>query len=111
MGFEILISPPFIFFVTVIVAIIIFLIGGVTAAKGEKTPGKLAPYACGEDFPPERLRIDVRRLFIYGLYFLIFDAFALIFALSFARPGVFPVVFALLALIAVIVMLPVKWYE
>ncbi|RLI28949.1 MAG: hypothetical protein DRO46_03310 [Candidatus Hecatellales archaeon] len=110
MGLEILISPPFIFFIVVIVSIIIFLIGGATAAKGVKTSGKLAPYACGEDFPPERFRIDVRRLFIYGLYFLIFDAFALIFALSFASPGMFPIIFAVVALVAILVMIPVKWY-
>lgn len=108
--FELLTSPPLIFFIAVIVSILIFLWGGMISAKGEKTSGKLAPYACGEDFPPEKFRVDVRRLFIYGLYFLIFDAFALIFALSFAKPGIFPVVFALLTLIAVIVMLPVKWY-
>jgi NADH:ubiquinone oxidoreductase subunit 3 (subunit A) len=111
MVLELLSSPPIIFFVAVIVSILIFVWGGAISVKGKKTSGKLAPYACGEDFPPERFRVDVRRLFIYGLYFLIFDAFALIFALSFAKPGVFPVIFALLALIAVVVMLPVKWYE
>jgi len=111
MVLEILTSPPFIFLIAVIVSIIIFAIGGAISAKGAKTPGKLAPYACGEDFPPEKLRVDVRRLFIYGFYFLILDAFALIFALSFASPGVAPTLFAVLALVAILVMLPVKWYE
>jgi len=107
---EIVTSIPFIFLVSVLVASILFWVGGVVKAKGKKSLQKLTAYACGEDLPPIKPQIHVKRFFIYGLYFLIFDALAFLLALSFHQPGVYPVIFAVIALITILVLVPVRWH-
>lgn len=109
MWWTILTSIPFIFLICLLTTLFLFWMGGKFSVKGRKTPDKLAPYACGEDLPPYRPQVNVQRYFIYGLYFLIFDAFAFFLALSFAHPGLYPIIFAVIALIAILVMIPMKW--
>ena len=75
-------------------------------ARGEKTEGKVAPYACGEDLPACKLQIDVERFLIYGVYFLVFDILAFILATSLRTPGLFPALYALIVLMAIFVLLP-----
>ena len=45
--------------VAVAVALIIMSIGNDLAPKSPDTPGKLAPYTCGEDIAPTRARITI----------------------------------------------------
>lgn len=75
-------------------------------AKGEKTVGKVAPYACGEDLPPRKFQVDIKNFFIYAVYFLIFDILAFILATSLSTPGFFPAIYAFIVLMAVIILLP-----
>ena len=103
---DIVVSLPFIFFLSIVVGLILYLVGWIIGAKGEKTAGKVAPYACGEDLPAQRLQVDVERFLIYAIYFLIFDILAFILATSLNTPGHFPVIYALTVLMAVVVLLP-----
>ena len=103
-------SPLFIFTISLLVALFLFWLGGLIGVKGRKTTGKLSPYACGEDIPPFKPQVNVQRFFIYGLYFLILDAFAFLIALSFTHPGIYPLIFVLIVLLTIVVMVPVKWY-
>ncbi len=109
MWYEILTSIPFIFLVSTLVVLLLFRIGKVISAKGKKTPGKLASYSCGEDLPPIKIQVNVRRFFIYGLCFLIFDAVAFLLFLSFGQPGVYPVIFSVIALLIVVIIIPLEW--
>jgi NADH:ubiquinone oxidoreductase subunit 3 (subunit A) len=106
---EILTSIPFVFLVSIIVTLIFYGIGRSISAKGEKTPGKLASYACGEDFPAVKLQVNVERFFVYTIYFLIFDALAFLMVLSFASlvPSliIYPVIFSIIVLLSVAIML------
>lgn len=91
---------------SLIVALIFLAVGVRIAAKGRDTPGKFAPYACGEDLPPERVMVDVEEFFIYAVYFMIFDILAFILATTIARPtNIFlPILFAGASLLSIIVL-------
>jgi NADH:ubiquinone oxidoreductase subunit 3 (subunit A) len=105
---DLLVSLPFIFILSIIAGLIIYLIGWIVAAKGEKTAGKVAPYACGEDLPPRKFQVDVEEFLIYAVYFLVFDIFAFTLATSLSTPGYFPIVYALIVLMAVVILLPLR---
>lgn len=95
-----------IFLLSLVIGSILYLIGLIVGAKGEKTMGKVAPYACGEDLPPSKFQVDVKRFFIYAVYFLIFDILAFIIATSLSTPGFFPAIYAFIVLMAVAILLP-----
>jgi len=103
---DLLISLPIIFFLCLVVGLILYWVGGRVGAKGEKSADKVAPYACGEDFPPRKLQVDVERFLIYAVYFLIFDILAFILATSLNTPGYFPAIYASIVLMAVVILLP-----
>jgi len=103
---NVLISLPFIFCLSIIVGLILYLVGWIIGAKGEKTEGKVATYACGEDLPAHKLQVDVERFLIYAVYFLVFDVLAFILATSLNTPSHFPAIYALIVLMAVVILLP-----
>ena len=103
---DLLISLPTVFFLSLAIGLILYLIGLIVGAKGEKTVGKVAPYACGEDLPPREFQVDVKRFFIYAVYFLVFDILAFILATSLSTPGFFPAIYASIVLMAVVILLP-----
>jgi NADH:ubiquinone oxidoreductase subunit 3 (subunit A) len=103
---DLLISLPFIFFLSIVAGLILYLVGWIIGAKGEKTEGKGAPYACGEDLPARKLQVDVERFLIYAVYFLVFDILTFILATSFNTPGYFVAVYALIVLMATVMLLP-----
>jgi NADH:ubiquinone oxidoreductase subunit 3 (subunit A) len=105
---DLLVSLPFIFILSVIIGLIIYLVGWMVAAKGEKTAGKVAPYACGEDLPPRKFQVNVKEFLIYAVYFLIFDILAFTLATSLSTPGYFPAVYTLIVLMAVIMLIPLR---
>lgn len=108
MYIELIASLPFIFIVSFLVGLTIYLLGRIVGAKGEKSVGKTAPYACGEDLPPKKFQVNVEEFFIYAIYFLIFDSLAFILATSLSTLGYFPVVYALIILMTVLVLTPLR---
>lgn len=55
------------------------------APRPLRTPGKVAPYACGEHLPPDR--VPVRVLFFkYTCLFLVLDVVALLLAFTLGSP-------------------------
>ena len=105
---DLLISLPFIFILSIIVGLSIYFVGRTVAAKGEKTPDKVAPYACGEDLPSRKFQVDVEEFLIYAVYFLIFDILAFTLATSMRTPGYFPIVYTLIVLMAVAILIPLR---
>ena len=105
---DLLVSLPFIFILSIIVGLIIYLVGRTVAVKGEKTADKVAPYACGEDLPSRKFQIDVEEFLIYAVYFLIFDILAFTLATSLRTPGYFPIVYTLIVLMAVAILIPLR---
>ena len=88
------------------VAFIILWIGNDIAPKGKDTPGKLAPYACGEDFPAMNIRMNVENFFIYAVYFMIFDVlgFVMVTTLAGTVYPIIPVLYGLASLVSIIVL-------
>jgi NADH:ubiquinone oxidoreductase subunit 3 (subunit A) len=97
----------FSFVVITLVVLVLFWVGGRIGAKGRKTPDKLARYTGGEKLPTVKVQVNVERFFLYALFFMIFDAFAFLVALSFAQLGVYPILFTIITFLAIIMV----WYN
>jgi NADH:ubiquinone oxidoreductase subunit 3 (subunit A) len=106
MQIDLLISLPFIFLLSLLIGLVLYLVGRTIGAKGEETADKVAPYACGEDLPARKLQVDVEGFLVYAVYFFIFDILAFILATSLDTPGIFPVAYAVIVLMAVVILLP-----
>ena len=65
----ILLSPPVAMCVFVILAYGLYRLGGALASRGEESPGKRQPYACGEDVLPSGAQPDYRAFFQLALMF------------------------------------------
>ena len=87
--------------------LLIYLIGGKISAKGRKKErGKTISYACGEEPPPVgEVRLNLERFFIFAVYFLIFDVFAFLIAISSSAPWYLPTIYSLIVLMAVFTFL------
>lgn len=100
-----LLTPIVGFLIASLVSIIIYAIGGAIAPKASSSKDKLAPYACGEDFPPEKTPISIH-VFDFAALFMVFDVVALMIALSMGI-SVYeePIVLALILLYAALVFI------
>lgn len=92
--------------ISIIIALIVLAIGNDIAAKGKDTPGKFAPYACGEDIPAERVMVNIESFFVYAVYFMIFDILAFVLATTIARPTnvLIPILFSGASLLSILVL-------
>ncbi len=99
-------SITLVFVLSVLLGVVLYVIGSIIAPKAKKTAGKLAPYACGEDLPAEKLQVNAEEFFIYATYFLIFDVVAFMLATSLGKPGFFPILFIAIILVSSLVLFP-----
>lgn len=102
---SLLLSLPFIFIVSLGISISLYLIGATMSPKGKKTKGKLAPYACGEELPPQKFQVNVRSFFLYVTFFMIFDISAFLLAMSFSVHGPYPAIFSTVIILALVWLL------
>lgn len=104
---------PVVFGFSIALMLLIYWVGGKISTKGglKNTPGKTAPYACGEDLPAEELKVDLERFFVFAVYFLIFDVLAFILATSFPAMGLVPIVYCLIVLMAVVMLLSLRRHK
>ncbi len=58
----------------------LYLLGGKLAARGQDSPGKHQPYACGEDLEVTETRLSYQRFFRLALMFIIAHIAALVVA-------------------------------
>lgn len=108
MSTELGFSIPLIFVLSILLGVILYIFGSIIAPKVKKTTEKLAPYACGEDLPAEKLQVSTEKFFIYATYFLIFDVVAFMLATSLGKPGFFPILFIAIILVASVVLFSVR---
>jgi len=96
--------------VAVALALILLAIGNDIAPKAPDTPGKLAPYACGEDIPAAHVNVNIENFFIYAVYFMVFDVLGFVLATTLARPTniILPLGYAAASLVS-IAILTAKW--
>ena len=98
---EIPLVLPLVFGVSLIVAIVIYLVGKKIAPKGQDVAGKTAPYACGENMTVDEVKVDLERFLTFAVYFLIFDVLAFVTVTSFYNLGAMPIIYSLVVLMAV----------
>lgn len=102
------IPTPVVFGLCLLVALVVYWLGGKTRFKGKTTPGEVAIYSCGENLPGGKLQIDEGIFFIFCAYFLIFDILAFIIATSLGRPGFLPALYAAIALCVITLLFPLR---
>jgi len=93
-----------------LVALAIYWTGGKISAKSKrKIEGKTVPYACGENPPPVNdVRINLERFFVFAVYFLIFDVFAFVIAVSSSAAWYLPTIYSIIVLMAALMFLIVR---
>jgi len=82
---NLILAAPIAFIIVLVIYLLMYLTGNKIAPKHEHTPGELAPYACGEDFPAEYIQMGIQ-LYRFALYFVIFDVAAFILAVAANAP-------------------------
>jgi NADH:ubiquinone oxidoreductase subunit 3 (subunit A) len=106
-----LLMAPVVFALAIGAAVIIYWIGGIISAKGKKALSKQMMYACGEELPARKLQVNVQRFFIYAVYFLVFDVLAFNLATSLEDTGIFPAMYAIVVLLAIVALLPLRRWD
>ena len=88
-------------------ALSLYIIAGRISPRGvEKRSERTIPYACGEDPPPTgETRINCERFFIFTIFFMIFDVFAFMIAISYSAPIGLPMLYSLITMMAIILLL------
>ena len=66
---ELLTSPPAVIGVFLAIACGLYWAGGRLAARGDPSPGKHQPYACGEELTPSRAQLAYHAFFRLALMF------------------------------------------
>jgi len=110
---QLIVSLPFVFILAILTGLIIYLLGRKTAVKGHKTASKTASYGCGEDLSTRKFQVNVEEFLIYTVCFLIFDIFAFTLATSlgtssYDATNYLPAIYSLVALMAIIALLPLR---
>jgi NADH:ubiquinone oxidoreductase subunit 3 (subunit A) len=77
---DILLSPPFAMALLMGLAYGLYLLGGKLAARGEESPGKHQPYACGEDLGLSHAQLSYHAFFKLALMFGILHLASLVIA-------------------------------
>lgn len=98
------------FAVSILIGLIIYWTGGKVSAKGKgDQKEKTIPYACGEN-PPliEETRINLERFFIFTIYFMIFDVFAFLIAISWSAAWYLPIIYSIVVFMAVLTFMVVR---
>jgi NADH:ubiquinone oxidoreductase subunit 3 (subunit A) len=103
---DVVFSLFFVFIVSTFVVLLMFWLGGRLGERARKAPDRLTSYACGEDLPSVKPQVNAEKFFIYGMFFLIIDSFAFLLFLSFAKPGIYPILFSFITLLAVVMTFP-----
>ncbi|MHA1582745.1 MAG: NADH-quinone oxidoreductase subunit A [Candidatus Baldrarchaeia archaeon] len=85
--------------ICLLIAVVFYLLGKKISPPSEENPEKTAPYACGEDYPPEKIQMYIHN-FYYIAFFVLFEIATLILALS-----MFSFSFYVVAAYAIIVFL------
>lgn len=69
MDFNVLLSPPVAFVILFGISYVLYLFGKLLGVAPTPQGGKLEPYACGEDFAPDKFSFGYRRFFIAAIFF------------------------------------------
>lgn len=105
-GTSIFLSPPVAFFLILIAAILLYLLGKRMAPKPTKTGGKLTSYACGEDMPGTKVQFGYRLFFFVALFFTIMHVAALVIAtVPAGKIAVFAVLYLAVVFLSVLALI------
>lgn len=103
---EVLLAPPITFLIFLFCFCVLYWVGGKLAPKSIKVGDKLITYACGEDMPDNKIKIDYRMFFYIALFFTIMHVAVLVVATvpagSLALLGVFYLLVIFLSVMALI---------
>lgn len=102
---EFLLFPPVAFVIFLGVSFAIYGLGKKMAPKLKRVGGKLATYACGENFEGEKIQFGYRKFFFIALFFTIMHVAALVVATAPAgRLALLDVVYLVVIFLAVMAL-------
>jgi len=84
--------------------LLLYFLGKHASPKPRRSSDRDAPYACGEDFPPVRPQMVIN-FFWYIVIFLIFDVIDFIIALSYNVSPLYPLMYVLIVVLALVIAL------
>jgi NADH:ubiquinone oxidoreductase subunit 3 (subunit A) len=96
--------------IALVFTLLLYRIGCYIAPKLDASQLKLQNYSCGEDPSTMSGTIEVRRLFLFTLYFLIFDSAAFLLSLSVTPRDLAPLVFLVILGVTVTTLIT-KWRQ
>jgi len=105
---NILLTPLVGFAAFSLISYLIYRLGDVLAPKLNPQGGKLAQYACGEDFPARKVQVGYQLFFYAALFFTMMHVAALVIAtipagsVAFAMLGILYLLMIVLSIIALI---------
>jgi NADH:ubiquinone oxidoreductase subunit 3 (subunit A) len=82
-----MLTPPIVFMLLFTIAGLILFLSRFIAAKGQATPGKDDPYACGQDVPTGRYQPGYADFFQFAFLFTILDVATLMLG-TVAKSGI-----------------------
>lgn len=71
MNADILLAPPVAFLLALGIAWGVNLFGVLIGAESKPSPGKLEPYACGEEFAADKFALGYRKFFLAAIFFTV----------------------------------------
>jgi NADH:ubiquinone oxidoreductase subunit 3 (subunit A) len=77
---QILLAPPVVFLIFLVCSAAVYVLGGRLAPKFHNVGDKSGTYACGEDMPENKIKIDYRMFFYIALFFTIMHVAVLVVA-------------------------------
>ncbi len=99
---------PIVFIISLVVALVIYRVGGSLSPKSKPNAEQTTSYSCGEIAPAKEAKLDLERFLTFAVYFLIFDVLAFVTMTSFYATDFMPAIYSAIVLVAVGMLLFAK---
>ena len=93
---------PFVFLLALGISVMLSFVGRRLAPKPVPISGKTSSYMCGEVLPERRLRVNIRRFYLYVAFYMIFDISGFMLVMSYSSRGLFPALFVIIVMCSLV---------
>lgn len=101
---SVLLLPPVLFIIYLFISYLMLGFFKLTAAKGERLPGKELPYACGQEIAEQKVQPDYGQFFPFAFFFTIMHVVTLV--ISTVPPATFalPMIYLTVAAVSILIL-------
>lgn len=101
---SILLTPPIVFDIFLLISYLISKFSRLTAAKGEKLPGKEKAYACGENTEDQKIQPDYSQFFPFAFFFTIMHVTSLVISTVPPDALIVPLIYLNTAVVSILIL-------